>query len=173
MQFGPYFNLQTVSYTPLSPAQSWKLPRWVVATVGVFFGSAAVLTLAVCVVLLRDPNPAPAAQPALPTAAVATTSAAPSEHSAGSPIDKAPVAVTRAASAADQKTMAKRDPADRAHAHHIVVSRHRSVVRRHIDSARRVASKGTSSSVAAQETETASRRPPPDALDQLLSESSL
>lgn len=36
VKFGAHFNLQTVSYHPLSPAQSWKIPRWVVTTVGLF-----------------------------------------------------------------------------------------------------------------------------------------
>src|SRR5262249_17939933 len=29
VHFGLHFNLQTVSFTPLSPTQPWKLPRWV------------------------------------------------------------------------------------------------------------------------------------------------
>jgi len=188
VQFGPHFNLQTVSYNPLSPAESWKMPRWVVAMVGLFFGSAAVLTLAFCVALLRDPKPAPTGQLAVPTAPVATTSAAPAQRSSSSPMTKAPGDVTRAPSAPDQKTTTKGYLADRAAVRHsapanpmhddsalgrrIVVSRHPSVVRRQSYGPRRVAARSTSSSVAPQETETPSR-PPKDALDQLLSESSL
>ena len=154
VQFGAHFNLQTVSYNPLTPAQQWKIPRWVVTMVGLFFGSAAVLALAFCVVLLRDPKAAPTAPLAVPTAPVAATSVAPGD-------------VARAPSAPEQETTTS------ALGHRMVVSRHPSVVRRQIYSPRRVASKSTSSSVAPQETETAISRPPKDALDQLLGESSL
>lgn len=157
VRFGPHFTLQQPLYIPPSPSQSWKMPRWVVTMVGLFFGSAALLTIAVCVVLLRDakapatePVAAPAAPaaaaPAAPAAAVATTSAAPAR--AVSPPPPAP-------------------------AHRIVVSRHPSVVRRQLRASRRVASKSASSPPAPHELETASSRPPKDALDQLLSESSL
>jgi hypothetical protein len=55
-----------------------------------------------------------------------------------------------------------------------VVSRHPAVVRRQVTASRRVAAKSTSSSPAApREAETASSPAPKDALDQLLSESSL
>jgi hypothetical protein len=191
VQFGPHFNLQTVSYNPLSSAQPWTMPRWVVTMVGLFFGSAAALTLAFCVVLLRDPKPAPAGQSAAPTARVATTPAAPAQRGSSSPMNKAPSDVPRAASAPDQETTIKGHLADRAAVrdsgpatahlmhddsalgHRIVVSRHPSFVRRQIDGPRRVVSSSTSSSKEPQETETASRRPPQDALDKLLSESSL
>jgi hypothetical protein len=190
VQFGPHFNLQTVSYSPLSPAQQWKIPRWVVAMLGLFFGSAAVLMIAFCVVLLRDPKAAPAAQLAVPTAPVATTSVAPAQPTSSSPIYKAPGDATRAASAPDRETtrgsLADRaavrhsGPAtadlmhdDSALGHRIVVSRHPSVVRRQIYGPRGVVSGSTSSSGEPQETETASRRPPQDDLDKLLGESSL
>ncbi len=185
VQFGPHFNLQTVAFTPLSPAQSWKIPRWVVGMVGLFFGSAAVLMIAFCVVLLRDPNPAPTGPASVPTAAVATTSvAAPARPASSSTTSAAPAVVAPAASAAKAGPAAAAvrhsGPAtasltqdDAALGHRFVVSRHRSVVRRQLYGPRRVASKSTSPSVAAQETETTSRRPPQDALDQLLSESSL
>jgi hypothetical protein len=190
VQFGPHFNLQQPLYIPSSPSQSWKMPRWVVAMVGLFFGSAAVLTLACCVVLLRDPKAPATGQSAVPTptATVATTSAAPAQPSSSWPMNKAPGDVARAPSAPNQQTTTKRDLADPAAVRHsgpatanldsalghrTVVSRHPSVVRRQIRGPRRVASNSTSSSVAPQETETASRRPPKDALDQLLSESSL
>jgi hypothetical protein len=166
VKFGLHFNLQTVSYNPLSPSQPWKMPRWVVTMVGLFFGSAAVLTLAFCVVLLRAPAP------------IATAPAAPAD-------------VTPAASAPAHEPTTKSDFADRAAVRHsvpapanpihddpaaghrMVVSRHPNVVRRHPYGPRRVVSRSTSASVAPQETETASTRPPKDALDQLLSESSL
>lgn len=175
VQFGAHFNLQTVSYNPLSPAESWKLPRWVVTMVGLFFGSAAVLALAFCVVLLRDPKAAPTAPLAVPTAPVATAAAAPAQRSSGSDQETA----TKRASA-DPAVVRHSGPAtanlmhdDSKLGHRIVVSRHPSVVRRQIYGPRRVASKSPSPSVATEETETASRRPPKDALDQLLSESSL
>jgi hypothetical protein len=181
VQFGPHFNLQPLSYNPFSAPEPWKIPRWVVAMVGLFFGSAAVLTIAFCVVLLRDPKAAPTGQMAVPTAPVAATSAAPAQRSSSSPIDKTPGNVIRAVSTPDQETPTKGDPAatanlmhaDSALGHRIVVSRHPGVVRRQVYGPRRVAPKSTSSSVAPQETETASRRPPQDALDKLLSESSL
>jgi len=169
VQFGAHFSLQTVSYSPLSPDEPWKLPRWVVASVGIFFGSAAVLTLAVCVALLRDAKPAPTAEAAVPPAPVATTIAPPAlpppadvARAAGPAVVRHPVPAT----ATVMRNVA-------APPHRIVVSRHPSVVRRQSYRSRRVASKSSSPSLAAQETETASRRPPPDALDQLLGESSL
>lgn len=186
VQFGAHFTLQTFSYTPLSPAQKWKIPRWVVTMVGVFFGSAAVLTLACCVVLLRDPKPAAPEPSAVTTAPVATTAAAPAPSS--SPANRAPGEVARAASAPATQTTTKGPLADRAAVRHpspstasvmrddsrhrIVASRHPSAVRRQSYRPRRVASTSESSSVAAQETE-APRRPPQDELDKLLSESSL
>src|SRR5207249_750557 len=135
-----------------SPPQQWKLPRWVVTMLGLFFGSAAVLTLALCVVLLRDPKAAPTGQLPVPTAPVAATSAPP----------------VRPSGPATANLMHD----DSALGHRMVVSRHPSVIRRQIYDPRRVAHKTTSSSVAPQETETASARPPQDALDKLLSESS-
>lgn len=183
VQFGAHFNLQTVSYNPLSPEQSWKIPRWVVTMVGLFFGSAAVLALAFCVVLLRDPKAAPTAPLAAPTAplavpsaAVAATSAAPAQPSVNSPMNKAPgdgQLADRAAARHSSPATVTLMHADSAPGHRIVVSRHPGVVRRQSYGPRRVVSRSTSSSVAAQETETASPRPPQDALDQLLSESSL
>jgi hypothetical protein len=182
VQFGAHFSLQTVSYTPLSPPQQWKVPRWVITMVGLFFGSAAVLMIAFCVVLLRDPKAAPTGQPEVPTAVVATTPAAPTQPASTSPMNKAPGDVVRAPSARAPEATTKRDPAARTAnlmhddamlGHRSVVSRHPSVVRRQVYGARRVASTGASSSVEAQETETASRRPAPDALDKLLGESSL
>lgn len=169
VQFGAHFSLQTVSYSPLSPAEPWKLPRWVVASVGIFFGSAAVLTLAVCVALLRDPKPAPTAEVAVPPAAVATTITAPAPRPAAEVARAAAPPVVR--HSAPPTTSAMRN--DSAPARRVVVSRHPSVVRRQSYRSRRVASKSSSPSLASQETETASRRPPPDALDQLLGESSL
>ncbi|HEX6835722.1 MAG TPA: hypothetical protein VF334_04075 [Polyangia bacterium] len=159
VQFGLHFNLQQPLDIPSSPSQSWKLPRWVVTSVGLFFGSTAVLMIACCVVLLRDPKPAPAAPLVVPAPPVATTSAAvPVERPAVRPSSPAIANVARD---------------DAAPAHRSVASRHPSVVRRQVYRARRVASKSTSSSSEPQETETASRRPAPDALDKLLSESSL
>lgn len=143
VRFGPHFTLQQPLYIPPSASQSWKMPRWVLTMVGLFFGSAALLTVAVCVVLLRDAK-APATEPSPVPAAPATASATASAmHAAAPPVRR------------------------------IVVSRHPSVVRRQLRGARRVASKSASSSPAPQELETASSRPPKDALDQLLSESSL
>jgi hypothetical protein len=139
--------------------------------VGLFFASAAVLTFAFCVVLLREPKAAPTAEAAAPaTAPVAATAAAAAPSGASAPASKAAANVTHAAPAAAPKPM--HDGA--ALRHRVVASRHRSVVRRHVYGPRRLVSRGTASSVAAQEPEAASRRPPPrDALDQLLSESSL
>jgi hypothetical protein len=158
VQFGPHFNLQPLSYRPFSQPEPWKMPRWVVTMVGIFFGSAAVLALVFCVVLLRDPKAAPTAQMAVPTTPVATTPAAP---------------VTRAAPAPAPPPTANLMHDDSAPGHRIVVSRHPSIVRRQVYGPRRVAPRSTSSSVAPQETETASRRPPQDDLDKLLSGSSL
>ncbi len=173
VQFGAHFNLQQPLYVAASPSQSWKLPRWVVATVGLFFASAAVLTISVCVVLLRGPSAPPTAQAAVPAAPVATTSAAPARPAgAGSPASKAPVAVTRAPSAPHPPT-ANLMHVDLARGPRVVVSRHPSVVRRQPYGPRRVAARSASSPVAPEETETANRRPPKDALDQLLSESAL
>jgi hypothetical protein len=165
VHFGAHFDLQQPLYIPPSPSQSWKMPRWVVTTVGLFFGSAAVLMFAFCVVLLRDPK-APATAPvvaATPTAPVATTPAAPA------PPPLADRADVRHSAPATANLMHD----DSAPGRRIVVSRHPSVVRRQTYGARRVAATSASSSVEPQETETASRRPPKDALDQLLSESSL
>jgi len=163
VQFGAHFNLQTVSYVPPSPTQPWKLPRWVITTVGLFFGSAAVLMVAFCVVLLRDPTPAPTAPSSVPTPSFATTSAAPAPSAPSSPAE------TRAAPApARQTIVARHDVPARGHR---IVSRHPSVGRRQSYGPRHVASKSTSA--ASDETETVTRPPPRDALDQLLSESSL
>ena len=162
VQFGQHFTLLQPLYTPFSQTETWKLPRWVVAMVGLFFGSAAVFAAATCVVLLRDPKPAPAEPLAAPTAPVAmtapvaATSPAPAQHSSSPPM-------TKASPVRDSSALA----------HRIAVSRHPSVVRRQIHGPRRVASRSTSSSVALQETETASSRPPQDALDKLLGESSV
>jgi hypothetical protein len=88
--------------------------------------------------------------------------------------------------APDQETTTKPNSADRAAVEHsatanlmrddsalghriIAVSRHPSVVRRQVYGQRRVASKSTSPSAAAQENETATPRPQ-DALDKLLAE---
>ena len=158
VQFGMHFNLQQPLYMPPSPSQSWKMPRWVFATVGLFFGSAVVLMIVLCVALLRDPKPAVAEQPAVPVAAVATTSPAPPAPPVVSP------PVTRAPSAPVQATTAKRI---------VVSSRQPSVVRRQVYRTRRVASRSASASLEPQETETAPKRPPKDALDQLLGESAL
>lgn len=170
VQFGPHFSLQTISYDPYSRSQQWKLPRWVVTMLGLFFGSATVLTIAFCVVLLRDPKPAPTAQPtaqpAVATAPVAATNNAPGPVTAAA---SAPAQAVRPSAPAPANL--KHD--DSALPHRSVVSRHPSVIRRQIDGPRRVAHKTTSSSVAPQETETASTRPPPDPLDKLLGESSL
>lgn len=168
VKFGVHFDLQTVAYSPLAPAESWKLPRWVITTVGLFFGSAAVLTLACCVVLLRDAKPAPPEQVAAPTAPVVTTPVAPVAAAA-----PAPAATNRAAVPQSSPAIAKLMRDDAPPARRVVVSRHPSVVRRQVYGARRVASKSASPAVEAQETETASRRPPQDALDKLLGESTL
>jgi len=121
------------------------------------------------VALLRDAKPAPTAEAAVPPAPVATTIAPPAlpppadvARAAGPAVVRHPVPAT----ATVMRNVA-------APPHRIVVSRHPSVVRRQSYRSRRVASKSSSPSLAAQETETASRRPPPDALDQLLGESSL
>lgn len=172
VRFGPHFSLQQPLYIPPSPSQSWKMPRWVVTMVGLFFGSAALLTVAVCVVLLRDPKaPAtePLAAPAVPTAAaVATTSAAATSAAPARPVSPPPLKPAAPATAsATASAMHTASPPVR----RIVVSLHPSVVRRQLRGARRVASK--SSSPAPQELESASSRPPKDALDQLLGESSL
>jgi len=187
VKFGAHFNLQTVSYNPLSPAQTWKMPRWVVTTVGLFFASAAVLAVALCVVLLRDPRTPPTGQLAPPTAPVATTSPAPAPTGSSSPMNAAPGDVARRASAPRQQATPNGYLADRAGVRHpgpaaaasssvghriAVVSRHPTVVRRQTYRAQRTASKNESSSLAASETETASR-PPQDALDKLLGESAL
>jgi len=162
VQFGQHFTLLQPLYTPFSQPETWKIPRWVIATVGLFFGSAAVLTVATCVVLLRDPKPAPTEPLAAPTppvamtAPVTATSAAPAQHRPSPPMTKAPAAHDNSALA-----------------HRFVVSRHPSVVRRQIHGPRRVASRSTSSSVALQEMEPAVSRPPQDALDKLLGESSV
>ena len=178
VQFGLHFNLQQPLYIPPSPSQSWKLPRWVILTVGLFFGSAAVLTFACCIVLLRDPKPAPTAQLAAPTPPVASAAAAQAQPRTSSPTSQASPDVRRAPSAHAQATTTRREPAPARHdasalPHRTVVSRNPSVVRRQSYGTRRVASKSTSPAEAAQEPETASRRPPKDALDQLLSESAL
>jgi hypothetical protein len=163
VQFGQHFTLLQPLYTPFSQSEPWKLPRWVIATVGVFFGSAAVFAIATCVVLLRDPKPAPTepapvamTAPVAVAAPVAAPSLAPAPHIASPPkVTKAPTVHAAALP------------------HRVVVSRHPSFVRRQIHGPRRVASRSTSSSIAAEETETVSRRPPQDALDKLLGESSL
>jgi len=165
VQFGAHFNLQTVSFTPLSPAQSWKLPRWVIMTAGLFFGSAALMMIVACVVLLRDPHPAPTAPLAVAAAPVVTTPVAPVQTRA--PINKpapAPQIAPKTANLIHDNS---------ALPHRTVVSRHPTVVRRQSYGSRRVASKSPSSSEAPQETETVTRRPPKDALDQLLGESVL
>lgn len=172
VQFGAHFTLQTVSYNPLAPAQPWKLPRWVIAAVGLFFGSAALLTIVTCVVLLRDPKPGPVADVAVPTAAVTTTAAVATTAAA-----PAQPSVTRAAPAAaavrhSGPALANLIHNDAALPHRIVVPRHPSVVRRTSYGPRHVAARSTASAVEAPEGEPAPKRPK-DALDQLLSESSL
>lgn len=165
VHFGQHFTLLQPLYTPFSQSEPWKMPRWVIATVGLFFGSAAVFAVATCVVLLRDPKPAPTEPLAVPTAAVAVTapiavaatSPAPARPTISAPITKAPGVVHNNA----------------ALPHRVVASRQPTVVRRQFHGPRRVASRSTSSSEALQETETVSRRPPQDALDKLLGESSL
>jgi hypothetical protein len=157
VQFGQHFTLLQPLYTP--QPETWKIPRWVVAMVGLFFGSAAVLTVATCVVLLRDQKPAPAQPLAVPTAPVAMTAAV----AATPPRPSSSPPTTRPAAVHDDSAPARR----------IIVSRHPSAVRRQLHGPRRIASRSTSSSVALQETEPAPRRPPQDPLDKLLGESSL
>jgi hypothetical protein len=166
VQFGAHFTLQTVSYNPLAPSQPWKLPRWVIAMVGLFFGSAAILTIATCVVLLRDPKPAPVAEVAVPTAAVATTPVA------TTPVAAKTSAVAKTSAAPASPSVTRAAPATAAVRTRTVVSRHPSVVRRQLYGPRRVVARSMPSAAEAQDTEPAPKRPK-DALDQLLSESSL
>jgi len=166
VQFGAHFTLQTVSYNPLAPSQPWKLPRWVIAMVGLFFGSAAILTIATCVVLLRDPKPAPVAEVAVPTPAVATTPVA------TTPVAAKTSAVAKTSAAPASPSVTRAAPATAAVRTRTVVSRHPSVVRRQLYGPRRVVARSMPSAAEAQDTEPAPKRPK-DALDQLLSESSL
>lgn len=185
VQISPNFYLQTLSCdgNPFSPPQPWKMPRWAVAMIGLFFGSAAALTLTFCVVLLRESKAAPQAQLVAP-APLATTSARPVEPSANS------VDVSRAVSA-NQKTNIQNAPVDRAAvrpsgtavprpthddsalAHRVAVSRHPAFVRRSSHGSRRIAHNSEGASAAREEGETASSRPAQDDLDKLLGASAL
>jgi hypothetical protein len=160
VQLSPHFE-QPLSYNPFSPPQeSWKIPRWLIASMAIFFGSAAVLMVVLCVVLLRDPKPAPpTVQLVVPTAPVATAPVTPP------PPTKAPAAPVI------HKTPIQEVPS--ALPHRVAVSRHPAFVRRPTYGSRRIAHESEGSSVASEETEKPRSRPPQDDLDKLLTQSSL
>jgi hypothetical protein len=160
-------NHLALAYNPFT-APAWKAPRWLIATIGVFFGSAAIVMVTLCVVLLRDPKaPPPTVQLVVPTApavptvttTVATTSATPAP----------PSEVSRAAPAIQKTPM--NDGA--ALGYRVAVSRHPAPVRRQTYGSRRITHKSERSPAADEEPETRSSRPPQDALDKLLAESAL
>jgi hypothetical protein len=159
VQFSPLFE-QPLSYNPFTPAQpSWKIPRWLMAAAGIFFGSAAILMITLFVVLLRDPKPAPpTVQLVVPTAPVATVTPTPP------PAPAAPVA---------QKAPVQAEAPALPHRVAVAVSRHPAFVRRPSYGSRRSARESEGSPVASEETPTPRSKPPQDELDKLLGQSSL
>jgi hypothetical protein len=155
------------SFEPFSP-ERWKMPRWAFAMVGVFLGSVTLLVVLLCVVVLRGSNAAPAVAPTAPMAAVVTP-AAPAQPNV-SPVvatNKAPSVVAQPVRPATASPM----QASAAALGHSAPLGHRRFVRR-----QPVAHRGSASAATADEAEAPSRaqaKPAPDALDQLLSESSL
>jgi hypothetical protein len=155
VQFGGTFDHQ-LAYNPFMPQEAPKVPRWLIATMGTFFGVAAVLMVVVLVALLRDPKPAPPTVQLVvpPPAPVATAPVAPAPSAA--PVVKAPAPEVRPEPAVAQR---------------VAVSRHPAVVRRPSYGSRRIAHQGERSSPASEES-APSRPPPQDDLDRLLSQSS-
>jgi hypothetical protein len=162
---GPDLALPGLGYNPFSPSpQAWSLPRWFLVTVGIFCASCTAVAITFCVVLLRGPNAAPAAQAPQasgPTAPVVATSAPVAQPTSGSPADKAPGEVARAV------PEVRPTAPTAATSNRIVLSRQSKFVRRQTVRSHRIADRGSDA------TDTASSRPPQDALDKLLAGSTL